>query len=107
MAEDRPNLTEPRYRASAKNLLIFAVMWLGEGFLVLMFGKWVTHETRAVYLLMVPWTLFGLIVVIRLNWILRLTRAFDKALEDAGAVFENGRRRVLGSREPRAIAVVR
>jgi hypothetical protein len=63
-------------------------MWLGEAFLTLMFFKWVIHGSALVYLLLVPWTLFGLIMVVRPNWILGMTRALDKALEDAGALFE-------------------
>jgi hypothetical protein len=69
-------------------MVIFALMWLGEAFLVLMFVKWVIRASAAVYLLMVPWALLGLIMVARPNWILRATRAFDKASEDAGALFE-------------------
>ena len=76
------------YRASAKNVVIFALMWLGQAFLILMFLRWVFHGSAAVYLLLVPWMLFGLIIVLRPNWILGMTRAFDKALEDAGALFE-------------------
>ena len=76
------------YRASAKNVVIFALMWLGEAVLTLMFFKWVIHGSALVYLLLVPWALFGLIMVVRPNWILRATRALDKALEDAGALFE-------------------
>jgi hypothetical protein len=69
-------------------VVIFALMWLGELFLILKFFKWVIHGSALVYLLLVPWALFGLIMVVRPNWILRATRAFDKALEDAGALFE-------------------
>ena len=76
------------YRASAKNVVIFALMWLGELFLILMFFKWVIHGSALVYLLLVPWAFFGSIMVVRPNWILRATRALDKALEDAGALFE-------------------
>lgn len=82
------NPTKLWYRASAKNVVIFALMWLGEAFLMLKFFKWVIHGSALVYLLLVPWALFGLIMVVRPNWILRATRASDKALEDAGALFE-------------------
>ena len=82
------NPVELWYRVSAKNTVIFALMWLGELFLILKFFKWVIHGSAAVYLLMVPWTLFGLIMVVRPNWILHAMRWFDKALEDAGALFE-------------------
>jgi hypothetical protein len=39
------------YRARAKNVVIFALMWLGEAFLVLKFLKWVIHGSALVYLL--------------------------------------------------------
>jgi hypothetical protein len=76
------------YRASAKNVVIFALMWLGEFFLILMFLRRVFHGSTAVYLLVFPWASFGLIMVARPNWILRATLALDKALEDAGSLFE-------------------
>jgi hypothetical protein len=78
-----------------KNVVIFALIWLGEPFLILMFVKWVIHGSAAVYLLLVPWMLFGLIGVVRPNWILGMTRAFDKALEDAGHYSRNDRRPVF------------
>ena len=53
-----------------------------------MFVKWVIQGTAAVYLLLVPWTLFGLIIVVCPNWILRMTRAVDKILEQAWEPFE-------------------
>jgi len=54
-----------------------------------MFVKWVIHGSAAVYLLLVPWMLFGLIGVVRPNWILGMTRAFDKTLEDAASVIRS------------------
>jgi hypothetical protein len=61
MTDNRREPPGPWYRASAKNLMIFALMWLGEAFLILMFVKWVIHGGAAPYLFMVPWTLLGLI----------------------------------------------
>ena len=55
-------------------MVIFALMWLGEAFLVLKFLKWVIHGSALVYLLLVPWTLFGLIMVVRPNWVLEALR---------------------------------
>jgi hypothetical protein len=69
-------------------MVIFALMWLGEAFLVLKFLKWVIHGSALVYLLLVPWTLFGLIMVVRPNWVLGFTRASEKFYEQAGALFE-------------------
>ena len=82
------NRVKPWHRASAKNVLIFALIWLGEAFLILKFLKWVIHGSAGVYLLMAHWTALGLIMVVRPNWVLGSMRAFDKALEDAGALFE-------------------
>ncbi len=92
MTDNRRDPTELWYRASAKNVVIFALTWLGEAFLILMFVKWVIHGSAIVYLLMIPWTLVGLIVVVRPNWLMRLSqrmsRASDKFLEQAGELFE-------------------
>ena len=76
--------TEPWYRLSAKNLVIFALIWLGEGLLILMFVKWVIHGSGAVYLLLIPWTLLGAIVVARPNWLLRMTRAIEGDMDRLG-----------------------
>lgn len=88
MPGSRQDPPELWYRASAKNAVIFAVMWLGEAFLVLMFVKWVIHGTAAVYLLLAPWSLFGLIMVVRPNWILRMTQAFNRVLEQMAESIE-------------------
>ena len=37
--------------------------------------KWVIHGSALVYLLLIPWTLFGLIMVVRPHWVLGFTRA--------------------------------
>jgi hypothetical protein len=58
-------------------MVIFALMWLGR-----IFPEVGDSRERTRLLLLVPWALFGLIMVVRPNWILRATRAVDKALED-------------------------
>ena len=88
MTDNRPDTTELCYRASAKNIVIFALMWLGEGFLILVFIKRVIHGSAALYLLMVPWALFGLIIVLRPNWAMRMTRSLEKELERVGESLE-------------------
>jgi hypothetical protein len=80
MTDDGHAPTEPWYRASPKNLAIFALIWSGEAFLILKFVTWVTHGSAALYLLMIPWTLFGSIIAVRPNWITRMTRAFEGEL---------------------------
>jgi hypothetical protein len=88
MNDNRDDATAPWYKASAKNLVLFALMWLGEGFLTLLFVKWVIHGSVAVYWLLVPWALFGLVILLRPNWILSVTRGFDKFLEQVGESLE-------------------
>jgi len=80
MTDDGHAPTEPWYRASPKNLAIFALIWSGEAFLILKFVTWVTHGSAALYLLMIPWTLFGSIIAVRPNWITRMTRVFEGEL---------------------------
>ena len=73
---------------SVKNLMIFALAWLGEAFLILMFVKRVIHGRAALYLFLVPWTLLGLMMVVRPNWIMRVTQAWQKDLERTGEQLE-------------------
>ncbi len=88
MTDNRRDPNELWYRASPKNVVIFALMWLGEAFLILMFAKWVIHGSAVLYLLLVPWALFGLIMVVRPNWIMRVMRAWEKNLERVGEQLE-------------------
>ena len=69
-------------------MVTFALIWLGEALLCLKFVMWVIHGSAALYFLMVPWGLFGLIMLVRPNWILNMQRTSDKALEQAGELFE-------------------
>lgn len=86
VTDNRRDLTELWYRASAKNVVIFALMWLGAAFLTLMFVKSVIHAAQ--YLLLVPWTLLGSTMVVRPDWIMRATRAWEKDLERVGEQLE-------------------
>jgi len=88
MSNKQSDSTELWYRASAKNVVIFTLMWLGEAFLLLKFVKWVMHGSTTIYLLMVPWAIFGLLMVARPNWILRASRAWQKSLERVGENLE-------------------
>ena len=81
MTDNRRGPTALLYRMSAKNVVICASMWLGEGFLMLMFVKWALYRSAAVYLLMIPWTLLGWIIFARPNWIQRTTRAVEEKVE--------------------------
>ncbi len=77
MSDDSRDLTEVWYRSSAKNMVIFALIFLGEPFVILVFVKWAFHISAALYLLLVPYAAFGLVMVFRPNWILRVRRAMD------------------------------
>ena len=88
MPDDRPDSTELWYRASARNVTIFALIWLGEALLILMLVKWAIHGSAAVYLLIIPWALIGLILVLRPGWIVRMDQAFWKVLERIGEPWE-------------------
>ena len=61
--------------------MLFAVIWLGEMFLILMFVKWAIHGSAALYLFMIPWALFGLIMLVRPNWGIRMKRATDEEIK--------------------------
>jgi hypothetical protein len=75
MIDDRRDATEVWYRASAKNVMVFALIWLGEPLFVLMFIKWVFHLSATWYLVMVPWAFLGLMLVVRPRWFMRIARA--------------------------------
>lgn len=65
------------YRASPKNVSLFALIWLGEIFLILMLLKWMFHTSAKIYLFLIPWALLGSIMVLRPDWITRLTQALE------------------------------
>jgi hypothetical protein len=81
MTNARGDPTKLWYRANAKNAMLFAVIWLGEMFLILKFVKWAIHGSAALYLFMIPWALFGLIMVVRPNWAIRMKRATDEEIK--------------------------
>lgn len=56
-------------------------MWVGEALLILRLFQWLFHESWTLYLLMIPWTILGVIMVIRPNWVIRATKAFDERME--------------------------
>jgi hypothetical protein len=81
-------MTEKRmemwHRTSATNVAIFAIVWLGQSFLILMFVRWLIHGSAALYLFMVPWAFFGLVIAMRPNWFVRLVQAWEKDKERTG-----------------------
>jgi hypothetical protein len=87
MPNGRDNPTELWYRASAKNMVFFVLIWLGAASPVFMFIKMI-HGSVALYLFLVPWALLGLTMLVRPNWLLRITRAWQKESERMGGQLE-------------------
>ncbi len=65
---------------SAKFVIIFALIWLGEAFLILMFCKWAFHRSAALYLLMIPWSFVGWVLAVRPNWFIRMSKTMESRL---------------------------
>jgi hypothetical protein len=78
MTDDSRDATAFWYRTSAKNILIFALIWLGEPLLVLMFIKWMFHMSAFWYAFMGPWSFFGLMLVLRPYWFVRIERVMKE-----------------------------
>jgi uncharacterized protein (DUF58 family) len=87
MTDKRNDPTRLWYRSSAKNVLIFVLIWLGAAFPALMFIR-TAHWTVALYLLLVLWAALGSMMLLRPNWLLRLTRAWQKESEEIGEQLE-------------------
>jgi hypothetical protein len=80
MTANRHDPREQWLGASAKTVMIFAVIWLGEAFLILIFCKWVFHASAVLYLLMIPWSILGWILAVRSNWFIRMSKAMENRL---------------------------
>jgi hypothetical protein len=80
MTANRRDPREQWLGASAKTVMIFAVIWLGEAFFILIFCKWVFHTSAVLYLLMIPWSLLGWILAVRPNWFIRMSKATENRL---------------------------
>ena len=78
MTDLRRDATAFWYRTSAKNVMVFALIFLGEPLLILMFIKWAFHMSAAWYFVMIPWAIFGLTMVIRPSWFVRVERAMKE-----------------------------
>jgi len=63
------------------NKVVFAVVWFGVAFLIFAFWKWAAHLGSAIYLIMVPWVLIGLLVLVRPVRIMRAVLAQEKKIE--------------------------
>jgi hypothetical protein len=77
MTDDRQ---DPTKFWSTKKAVIFALVWLGEALLILLFVKEVIHGSAVVYLVLVPWTLLGLIMVVWPELVYALCASVGEAL---------------------------
>jgi hypothetical protein len=87
MTDDRRDATAFWYRTSSKNVMVFALIFLGEPLLILMFIKWAFHMSATWYLVMIPWAIFGLMMVIRPYWFVRIERAMKERFKQDMARF--------------------
>jgi len=76
--KDRPELWPTHGRKSAA---VFAVIWAGEGFLIMTFAKWVAHGSAVYYWPMIPWTVLGSILLLRPNLLRRVKEAGEQKME--------------------------
>jgi hypothetical protein len=67
----------PWYRSSHKNMALFALIWLGEFFLILLLLKWMFHAGPKIFLFIIPWAVMGWVNAFRPNWIARLTQLLE------------------------------
>jgi hypothetical protein len=71
MSIELPGRPKPWYRLGAKGVAIFFAIWIGEPLLMLVFWKWAAKTSSALFLLMIPWSLFGIIIVLQPAWAVR------------------------------------
>jgi hypothetical protein len=81
--DDNSGSMKPFYQTSKKNLLLFALVWLGEFSLILLLIKWMFHASPKLFLFLIPWALFGGIMVFRPNCIERMTRLLNPSSDNA------------------------
>jgi hypothetical protein len=75
------------YRASARNLLVFALMWLWPTIPIVLFSRRLTHDNTG-YLFVVLWVLVGATMVLRPKWISSWMRWSTKIMEQMGESLE-------------------
>lgn len=74
------------HRANPGWLVMFGLIWLGEGFLILTFVKWTFHISAALYFLMIPWALLG----VAMGWVILMRP--KSIMEQARAMQEKEKR---------------
>jgi hypothetical protein len=83
LPDNHSSSTKPFYQTSTRNLFLFALIWLGEFLLISLLLKWMFHATSKLFLILIPWALFGAIMVFRPNWIERMTRLLNPTSDNA------------------------
>jgi hypothetical protein len=76
------------YRASARNVMIFAFIWLSSLVPIVLFLKLIHASWVIICCLIAPWELVGLAMVVRPNWVDRYTRRWERELERTGEGLE-------------------
>ena len=76
------------YRASARNLVIFALMWLWPTVPLVLFFEPVTHHNISAIFSVVLWVLLGATMVLRPKWISSWMRWSTKTTEQMGESVE-------------------
>jgi hypothetical protein len=78
MTSDHKDAPKLWHGTSVRTLVIFSFAWLGAPLLVIAFINLLFHMGAILYLIMVPWVLFGMIFVLRPNWGDRFARAIEE-----------------------------
>ena len=72
----------PWYMLNRRNLIIFALIWVGEPLLVLIFLAKVLHTGSKIYLFMIPSLVFGLVLVLYPRQVMRFVEDQDKKFQE-------------------------
>jgi hypothetical protein len=76
------------YRASPRNIVVFAIVWLGSQVPIVLFLRRIHVSTVIICFLIMPCVLLGLIMVVRPNWVERMRGVWDRELERVGEGLE-------------------
>jgi hypothetical protein len=88
MIEKQGAGTELWYRASARNVVIFAIAWLLPWLPIVLFLRRIHVGPIFISLVVGPWVLVGLAMVVRPNWVERARQRWERELERVGEGLE-------------------
>jgi hypothetical protein len=66
---------------SPKNAILFGAIWIGQGLVALALAKWVFHAKPSIYFLLIPWALYGFVMVRFSKYFQRMSRVLDEKVE--------------------------